>query len=279
MGLRNSDSESIQDLTIVVGNESSVVRVYENGPQTGETLVVLHGWGSSSDLMAPLTRRLSAKWRTVAIDMPGHGSSPAPPSAWSVRDHAQIVSEVVRMLKIEAFALVGHSNGGRISIELASNQSIKLKPSFLILISPSGIPRNRTAAYYVRLWTAKVLKWPFYLFPGVIKEFGLDWLRNSLIWKFLGSSDYRALTGVMKDTFVRTVNHYVVDQLPSVKCPVVVFWGSNDDAITRRQMEILVLELPDAGLFVLENAGHFGYLDQPDPIVSTIQAMLDGGAK
>ncbi len=277
MGLRNSDSESIQDLTIDIGNESSVVRVYESGPATGFTLLVLHGWGSSSSLMAPLSRRLASKWRTIAIDMPGHGASPAPPSAWGIEKQVQIVLEVIRSQKVEQYGLIGHSNGGRISLYLAANKQVEMAPAFLVLISPSGIPRERKAAYYVRSWTAKILKWPFLLFPEPIRAFGLDWLRNSLVWKMLGSSDYRALSGVMKDTFIQTVNHYVIQQLPEIACPVVVFWGSKDEDITRQQMDVLVNGIPDAGLFVLENAGHYGYLDRPEPILTAIQNLIEGG--
>lgn len=257
--------------------ESSVVRVYESGPTTGFSVIVLHGWGSSSTLMTPLSQRLATIWRTIAIDMPGHGASGAPPSAWGVSHQVQIVLDVLRQLKVEQYAMIGHSNGGRISLDLASRKDIVARPSFLVLISPSGIPRRRTATYYLRFWTAKILKWPFLALPGSMREFGLDWLRHSLIWKMLGSSDYRSLSGVMKDTFVLTVNHYITDLLKLISCPVVVFWGENDTDISRQQMEILVDGLPNAGLFVLKNAGHFSYLDQPDVIVTSVHELASEG--
>jgi len=241
-------------------------------------MLVLHGWGSSADLMAPLSSRLAQTWRTIVLDFPGHGATPAPPSAWGVIEHVELIEAVASSLGVKRCALIGHSNGGRISLELASKHANTLRPEFLALISPSGIPRSRSLSYYIRLWSARVLKAPFSLLPRPLKEYGLDWLRHSLVWKLLGSSDYRALSGVMKDTFVRTVNHYVVDNLPAITCPVLVFWGSKDEAITRRQMDILVSGIPDAGLYVLENAGHYGYVDQPDAVVSAIRKLTEGGA-
>lgn len=225
--------------------------------------------------MAPLANRLATTWRTVVVDLPGHGFSPAPPSAWGVEQHVELVEKLAKELGIGRCALVGHSNGGRISLRLASDPKNTLKPAFLALISPSGVPRTRTLTYYVKVWTAKILKAPFSILPGPLKAFCLDWLRHSLVWRLLGSSDYRSLSGVMKDTFVKTVNHYVVDGLANISCPVLLLWGSRDEAITRKQMDTLVQNIPDAGLMVLENAGHYGYLDQPDTVVSAIQSMAE----
>jgi pimeloyl-ACP methyl ester carboxylesterase len=274
--VRNSDSESSLRLKIDVGTESTEVIVYDDGPREGFVLFILHGWGSSANLMQPLSSRLSPFWRTIRIDMPGHGASPPPPSAWGVPQHVELLENIANELQIKECAIIGHSNGGRIALELASRADKRLDPAFLVLNSPSGIKRKRSPQYYVRLWTARILKLPFAVLPGPLKEAGLDWLRHSVVWSWLGSSDYRALSGVMRETFVQTVNHYVTPRLSQITCPVLVFWGTKDDAISRGQMDELVSLLPDAGFFELENAGHYGYLDQPDTIAAAVKDLVGG---
>lgn len=274
--MRNSDSELSQNLTVEVGSEVADVIVYDNGPRSEFAIFVLHGWGSSSELMKPLSDQLAAKFRAISIDMPGHGASPPPPSGWGVPEHVELLEAVARQLGITKCAIVGHSNGGRIALELASSPNSYLKPEFLVLNSPSGIKRKRSAGYYARSFTARFLKFPFSYLPSPIREAGLDWLRHSLVWSWLGSSDFRSLHGVMKDTFVQTVNHYVTARLSAITCPVLVFWGTNDDAISRQQMDELVRHVPDAALFELNGAGHFGYLDQPDTVVSAVESLAKG---
>lgn len=252
------------------------VRLEDSGPRAGVAVIILHGWGSSSAQMESISKRMSRHYRTVSIDFPGHGFSPEPPTAWGVPEHVELVEAVISHLCLSSYILVGHSNGGRVALELASYGTSMHKPEFLALISPSGIKGSRTISYHVRFWVARLLKAPFNIMPQPVRRFGLDWLRHSLLWRLLGSSDYRALGGVMRETFVKTLNHYVTAKLKRVTCPVIVFWGSEDDAISRSQMDELICLLPDAGLFVLEGAGHYAHNDQPESVVKGIMNMLDG---
>ncbi len=275
MGLRNSDSESGQNLHLIVGGASIVVRIFESGQPDAPDLLVLHGWGSSSAAMGPLTSRLSARFHVIAFDFPGHGLSAPPPHAWGMDEQVELVLEVARKKHLSNFGIVGHSNGGRVALELASRSPSDQGPEFLALIAPSGIRRKRTVSYFIRLWTAKILKAPFLVLPEKPRELGLDWVRHSLIWRLLGSSDYRQLSGVMRETFVRTVNHYFGNGpndrgLNNVTCEVVLFWGSDDTSITRNQMDRMLDLLPNAGLFVVEGFGHHVQLEQPDVISSGI---------
>ena len=222
--------------------------------------------------MIPVAQQLPASIRTVAIDFPGHGQSPEPHTALNVADHIELIKSVLDQLGIKRFALVGHSNGGRISLQWASETS---EPEFLVLIAPSGIRRKRTAAYYVRFWTARILKAPFQILPNPVRDFGLDWLRHSLIWKLLGSSDYRALSGVMRETFVLTVNHYLEHVLADISCPVLIYRGSADDAISHDQVLKLRDGLQDGGLYEFDGAGHYVQLEHADAIAGGVIKMMD----
>jgi len=209
----------------------------------------------------------------IAFDFPGCGKSPVPPVALSVEDQVQIVIQVAKAFELSTFGIVGHSNGGRVGLELAPRKESGIDISFLALISPSGIRRKRSASFYVKSWTARILKAPFLVLPAGAKDFCLDWLRHSLVWKMLGSSDYRALEGVMRETFVLTVNHYLDEVLPLVNCPVLLFRGTNDDAVSSEQIKKMADLLPDAGIYEIEGAGHFAHIDDPSVILDGIAEL------
>ena len=251
----------------------------ETGPADGPAVLLLHGWGSSARLMQPLTEALADRCHVFNLDLPGHGLSPPPPEPWGVEEHAALVRRLLAERIAAPTTIVGHSNGGRISLFLAGSDDPPPEIARLVLISPSGVPPRRPASYYLKKYTAKTLKAPFQLLPGRLREFGLDWLRHSLVWRLLGSSDYRALDGVMRETFVRTVNTYVDDRLARVAVPVLLFWGDRDEAVSRYQMEVLEAGLPDAGLVVLDGAGHYGYLDAPDTVIGGIRHFLELGER
>lgn len=253
------------------------LHIATTGPEGAPPVVLLHGWGSSAALMRPLAASLEDAFRVYALDMPGHGQSPAPPVAMGVPESADLVVDFIESEIGEAVPLVGHSNGGRISLHIASHPDLKRHASRLALISPSGITPPRSAKYHVKKTTARVLKAPFEILPGPMREFGLDWLRHSLVWKALGSSDYRALDGTMRGTFVKTVGFHLDDRVRDISVPTLLFWGDEDTAVVREQMETLEREIPDAGLVVLEGAGHYGYLDAPEIVEAGLRAFLEDG--
>lgn len=244
------------------------------GPTDGPPVLLLHGWGSHAQNMQPIAQALAHDYRVYNLDLPGHGRSPAPPVPWGVPEHADLVADLIEREIGEPVTIVGHSNGGRISLYLAGDPSLKRWVRRLVLVSPSGITPVRTVKYHLRRYTAKLLKAPFELLPGSLREFGLDWLRHSLVWKLLGSSDYRSLEGTMRETFVRTVNHHLDDRVGRIGVPLLLFWGDRDEAISRRQMDILAGQVPDAGLVVLKGAGHYGYLDDFNTFIEATRYFL-----
>lgn len=253
---------------VPVEGTSTPVYLVQSGPESGPCLLVLHGWGASIEQMKPLMAMLATHFRVAALDFPGHGRSPVPPTGYGMDGHLDVIDTVLGYLNWDSFGIVGHSNGGRAALTWAATRPIPPSLAFLALVAPSGIPRKRTASWYAKTWTARTLKAPFQILPSRLRGLGLDWLRHSLVWRLLGSADYRALEGVMRETFVRTVNHYVTDLLPAIKVPVLVIRGDRDEAITDHQVRTLVNGLSEGGLFTVPEAGHYAQLDRPD-IVST----------
>lgn len=244
------------------------------GPTDGPPLLLLHGWGSSLQDMRPLAEGLSDAYRTHNIDLPGHGASPPPPEAWGVPEHASLLRRYVEKNVGSTVTLIGHSNGGRIALYMASTPDTANLVERLVLISPSGVAPERSLGYHVRSGLATALKAPIQALPDPVQAPAEDWLRHSLVWRLLGSSDYTAEQGIMRETFVKTVNHHLDGALSRIQVPTLLFWGTDDDAVTRRQMEVLKEAIDDCGLVELEGAGHFGHLDEPGAVRSGIRHFL-----
>jgi pimeloyl-ACP methyl ester carboxylesterase len=250
------------------------LHVEVRGPADAPALLLLHGWGSSAQSLRPLADALASSYRTHTVDLPGHGVSPPPPAAWGVPEHARLLDTYVREEMAASATLVGHSNGGRIALYMASTPDHADLVERLVLVSPSGVEPRRSWKYSLRSGLATALKAPFRVLPPPLQAPAMDWLRHSLVWRILGSSDYNQLSGVMRETFVKTVNHHLDGDLRRIEVPTLVFWGTEDEAVSRRQMAVIEDALDDCGLVELDGAGHYGHLDAFDTVLSATRHFL-----
>ena len=225
--------------------------------------------------MRPVAGWLKDEYRVYNLDLPGHGHSPLPPKAMDVPQHAALVAAFIRAnMDHRPVTIIGHSNGGRIGLFMASHPEYKALIQQLILISPSGITPERPPSYHVKRTIARMARWPARLMPHALADLYHDWLSHSLLWRALGSSDYNAASGVMKETFVQTVGFHVDDVLDQIECPVLLIWGDQDTAVRRSQIDALERGIRDCGVLVLHGAGHYGHLDAPAEVEAACRSML-----
>ena len=116
------------------------------GPKDAPLVVVLHGWGASAAHMRGFVARLADRYRVVNVDLPGHGKAPMPSRGLDMEAHAELVGDLIRTHGGQAH-VIGHSNGGRIGLFMASRPPFQRLIRSLTIVSPSGIPRPRGPQY------------------------------------------------------------------------------------------------------------------------------------
>jgi pimeloyl-ACP methyl ester carboxylesterase len=107
----------------------------ENG--TGTSILILHGWGSSSDVFDDMIQKLSTNHRVVALNLPGFGGSEQPKTVWGVKDYAYFVTAFCKKQDLRPDILLGHSLGGQIAVHIVGNEL--LDPAKLILIGAAAL--------------------------------------------------------------------------------------------------------------------------------------------
>jgi pimeloyl-ACP methyl ester carboxylesterase len=243
---------------------------------SGPALLLLHGWGSSAAVMAAPARALQDIFTCYALDFPGFGDSSEPDRAWSVDDYADLVEGFIEALSLQKPALLCHSFGGRVALKLLARPGAAEKFGKVLLTGGAGMKPKRSASFYVRRYTAKALKFPFELLPGPLRERGLAWVRSTSLWKKLGSSDYSVLSGIMRETFVKTVSEFLEPCLPKIRNEVFLLWGRNDTATPLYQAERMEKGIKGAALVVIDDAGHYAFLDQPASFNAIARAFFTG---
>ncbi len=214
--------------------------------------MLLHGWGANSSLMLPIARGI--KRRSIIPDLYGFGATPHGEKPLAIEDYVRGVLEITEKENIERFDLIGHSFGGRISIMIASLFPEKVNK--LVLCDSAGIKPRRN----LKFWFKKIN----YKFR---KKLGLSTLN-------CGSSDYRALSGAMKKTFVNVVNFDQTKQSTCVFTPTLLIWGSKDKDTPLYMAKKLKKNIKNSKLFVIKDAGHFSYAENPKEFLRIVNGFL-----
>ncbi|MFW2331482.1 MAG: alpha/beta fold hydrolase [Nitrospinota bacterium] len=104
----------------------------------GHPLVMLHGWGQTKKALYPLAKSLSSKFRTILLDLPGHGELKSDQGPYSYSRYCNIVKEVVtEKIKGGPFTLLGWSMGGAIAA-LYALKKVGPSPASLIFLSATA---------------------------------------------------------------------------------------------------------------------------------------------
>lgn len=254
--------------------KSSQLAWYQTG--TGKPLLILHGWGSESKVMLPIANNLADIRHCYLLDLPGFGQSGEPPVAWSVDDYTDAVEAFIEThFKNETIDLFVHSFGARVAIKLLNRKHLASTFDKIIFTGAAGLKPKRKMSYYVRKYSAKALKLPFLLLPNPLREKGLNHLRKSALWKKLGSSDYRQLTGAMRETFIKTVTEYLDPLIPSIEHEILLLWGENDQSTPLDQANRMDKALKKSALITISDAGHYAFLEKPSEFISIMRAYLE----
>ncbi|MGH7129042.1 MAG: alpha/beta fold hydrolase, partial [Planctomycetaceae bacterium] len=90
---------------------------------TGEgdaTIVLVHCWMCSRTFWSNQVPVLAQSYRTIALDLPGHGSASANRETWTVAAFGEDVAGLLEALDLRNVVLVGHSMGGPVSLRAAA---------------------------------------------------------------------------------------------------------------------------------------------------------------
>lgn len=226
---------------------------YERSDGTGTPIVLLHGWGCSVDTMRRIYDKLTGLNKSViAFDFPGFGKSDTPDGIFSVYDYARITARFFIALGIEKPDVIAHSFGGRVAIILASENAVNR----VLLVDAAGVkPRFD----FVRACRVTAYKFR--------KRFGLKTEK-------CGSSDYRALSGVMRGTFVKVVNEHLDKLLPLVTRPTLIVWGERDRDTPLYMAKRMEKRIRGSALIVMKGCGHFAFLDDTVAFVAVASAFF-----
>lgn len=203
----------------------------------------MHGYLSNKESFNYQIEFFSRSFRVIAIDITGFGESKKLPFAYSLDDYVDDIKKVLINLGISNYYLIAHSFGGRIAIKLATSS---LSPNKLILTGSAGLKPKRTLKYRFKIAYYKLIK---------------RFLSENAKSKF-GSVEYKNLKGFDKQSYLKIVNEYLDEYLNKIKCNTLIIFGKDDRETPIYMAKKLSEKITNSTLFLLENAGHFCFVEK-----------------
>lgn len=106
------------------------------GPVGAPPVVLLHGLGDDRSLWRHVAPALAVDHDVVAVDLPGHGKSPAVPADATIEWFAASVRALIERLGLRDPVLAGLSMGGGVAQYVAIDRAVPLRGLVLLSTSP-----------------------------------------------------------------------------------------------------------------------------------------------
>lgn len=240
----------------------------EGGPESGEALVLLHGFSGDKDNWLLYARYLRKGYRVIIPDLPGFGDNARDPNAnYHMDAQARWLLAFVDAMGIDKFHVGGNSMGGYITLKFTLAYAERILS--LALLDSAGVLGKTKSE--LQLATEKgeslltvsspeefdrLLRFIVYRplpLPGFIKKpYCEDLIANrpfleSIFWP------------MAEEMQVRPLN----DQLQKIAAPALVIWGRQDRLIDVSCVDVLKAQIPNNRCVVFEETGHVPMLERP----------------
>ena len=227
----------------------------------GRPVLILHGWGGSSDSWLKVQEILSEKgFRVLSLDLPGFGKSSDPSHFWNIDDYISLLLKFAEKTGLEKFSLVGHSFGGGLAVKFCAEYPEKIEKMVIagaaIFRSPKrlnwrqkiSLSLARSGALLKGIPLAERTFYPFF---------------RSFVYRFAGVHDYQRANEVMKATFANINKEDLSGCLARIKRPVLIVWGRKDKSTPISDAFAIQKAIPGSQIKIIEEAGHSPHLTQP----------------
>lgn len=211
---------------------------------TMKKIYILHGWAYSTEKWNPFIKELQHRgFEVKLLKIPGL-TAPLD-EVWKLEDYVKWLKIILDQEK-EPVILIGHSNGGRISLAFTYKYHEKVKQ--LILIDSAGIHRTDLVLKIKRLVFGSLAK------AG--KVFRYIPVMRKLLYKLVREHDYEKANPILQKTMRNLIKADLSHALQHISVPTTIIWGEKDKITPVKDADKMHEEIENSSLFIIPGAKH-----------------------
>ena len=261
----------------------------------GYPLIILHGSpGLDHHMFGDYLDALTDDCRLILVDQRANGRSGRPPKdTWTLEQHAKDVGLLAKAMRLDKYAVLGHSYGAFIALQHAVDCTGQAAQT----IVSSGVPGSRFLMSFIEHELANFE-------PEALRQQVTDSLAreqhvqtpdevaalisDQLPFLFFADpfdpriAEYEQRTAgtvyspeVMRKFSSENYGIEVEDRLGDIPQPVLILCGRYDRLCSVEAAEFMAANVPNAELVVFEKSAHMTFVEENERYVSIVRAFLE----
>ncbi|MEE8556903.1 MAG: alpha/beta hydrolase [Myxococcota bacterium] len=260
----------------------------------GVPLLLLHGFGNEAHFWDDLAPALAPHYRTLALDLRGHGDSDHDPEGrYDHLSMARDLEAVTEALGLERVVLVGHSLGGRVALRFVGRNADRMAGLILVDSGPDLDARGTTR---IQMETGR--RSPTFesigeyeallvqLYPAGRPETLARLARTGVRQREDGRYEQKLDTGFARRrgevseeqlrTWAEAESKALWDTLLRAPCPTLVVRGAASDVLSAETADRMAETASQGSRVEVERAGHSVMIDNPDRLRQVVTDFVLG---
>lgn len=240
------------------------VRIYYDVQGSGPTVLLSHGYSSTSQMWTKQVEALKDRYRVITWDMRGHGQSDSPNDQALYSEEATCgdMAGILGELGIEKAVIGGLSLGGYMS--LAFNVRYPDMVNALMLFDTGPGYKNAGGR---EGWNKTA--------EGRAVAFETKGLESLGRGAEVRIAQHRSATGLAKAArgMLAQFDSRIIESLEHIAVPTLVLVGAKDEPFLGAT-DYMVNKIPGARRVVIPDAGHAANIDQPEAFNAAVKEFL-----
>lgn len=256
---------------------NSLINFKTSGDSSNPCIIIVHGLFGSLDNWQSLAKKWSEKFYVISIDVRNHGRS-FHSEDMSFESLAKDIKNLSENLQINKFHLLGHSMGGKIAMEFASQYPEFLLSLIVVDVAPYTYPPHHQDVFEMlraidlKQYTSRQdieSEVRLYLNDENVIQFVMKNIKRNEVdlyfeWKFNSTVLDRDYLYLIQYISTKGYNGWTL------------FIGGEQSKYITKETSIHIFDLyPKAELEFVSNAGHWVHADNPDEFYNKVNLFID----
>lgn len=246
-------------------------------------MLLIHGWGGSSQYWQGCMRAFGADWRCIAPDLPGFGQSPPvrDTAVYSHHGFAGVLAGLLDELGVAQCDVVAHSYGCGVAIMLAHDFPAQVRRVVLSNFSTfrsEGERKLVDVMHRVSGATLLLRRFGFARGDGFARMLGAQYFHTLPPQPVLraGLEDFLAMdASAANESVVSSLGWETPRALQALTQPVLLIHSHEDRIMPPRNAKYTAALAPRGQLRWISPSGHLPMIEQQDAWVAAVRAFLE----
>jgi putative hydrolase len=221
-----------------------------------KTLYIIHGWTYTVEPWNRTIKILNDKYQIKVEMLHVPGLTDPSKKVWTIDEYVKWADSLLP----EDAIVLGHSNGGRILLNLLSRQPDRV--SHLILLDAAGVYEPSKKRDILRKLSQ------------VLAPLRRVKILRKIIHKMIGAGDYDKAPENMKKTLTNMLDSDRNLDISKVKVKTDILWGEMDKITPPRQAKKMHQLIKKSRLKLFPNWTHAPYIVDPEGLAKTISIIM-----